>query len=212
MAGSPPQQTERQSLCDALIRVGPDAPTLCKGWTTKDLAVHLVIRERHLLAAPGILLGGPFAGLLRETTSRVGRRPFDTLVTTIRQGPPLWMRPLDRVVNLLEYFVHHEDVRRAGGDTTPRPAAETHQLDEGLWHLLHRTARLAVRSLGPIGLTLQQPDGSTITARPGTPAATIAGAPGEITLYIMGRKDAAHVDLTGPPEAVDAVRTASFGF
>ena len=35
---------------------GPDAPTLCEGWTTRDLAAHLVIRERRLDATPGILV------------------------------------------------------------------------------------------------------------------------------------------------------------
>src|SRR5262249_60545235 len=49
------------ALCDTLERVGPAAPTLCEGWTTADLAAHLVVRERKPLAGPGIVLGGPFA-------------------------------------------------------------------------------------------------------------------------------------------------------
>jgi uncharacterized protein (TIGR03083 family) len=35
---------ERQALCDTLTELGPDAPTLCEGWTTADLAAHLMVR------------------------------------------------------------------------------------------------------------------------------------------------------------------------
>ena len=51
-------QLERGRLCDLLLVVGPDHPTLCEGWTTADLAAHLVIRERKPLAGPGIVAGG----------------------------------------------------------------------------------------------------------------------------------------------------------
>jgi uncharacterized protein (TIGR03083 family) len=37
-------QEERNELCDLMLETGPDAPTLCEGWTTRDLAAHLVIR------------------------------------------------------------------------------------------------------------------------------------------------------------------------
>src|SRR5882762_622635 len=36
---------ERRELCDLFLELGPDAPTLCEGWTTLDLAAHLVLRE-----------------------------------------------------------------------------------------------------------------------------------------------------------------------
>lgn len=69
MGELPVQQVERQGLSDLLLELGPDASTLCAGWDTVDLAVHLVVvRERKPLAAPGILLGGPF------TTSSAPRR------------------------------------------------------------------------------------------------------------------------------------------
>ena len=47
---------EREALCDLLTDLGPEAPTLCAGWRTRDLAAHLVLRERRPDAAPGILL------------------------------------------------------------------------------------------------------------------------------------------------------------
>ena len=52
--GSNVAQTMRRELCDALLTVGPDAPTLCEGWTTRDLATHLIVRETRPDAALGI--------------------------------------------------------------------------------------------------------------------------------------------------------------
>ena len=40
-------QEERLALCALLDKSGPDAPTLCEGWTTGDLAAHLVLREHR---------------------------------------------------------------------------------------------------------------------------------------------------------------------
>ena len=47
-------ESERALFADLLAEVGPDAPTLCGDWTTRDLAAHLVVRERRLDATPGI--------------------------------------------------------------------------------------------------------------------------------------------------------------
>ncbi len=57
---TPPDTTarrERLALCDLFLEVGPDAPTLCGDWTARDLAAHLVMRERRPDGAIGIVLG-----------------------------------------------------------------------------------------------------------------------------------------------------------
>ncbi len=54
-------QQERQGLCDLFVELGPDAPTLCDGWTASDLAAHLVVRERRPDSGPG-LVWPPLAG------------------------------------------------------------------------------------------------------------------------------------------------------
>mgnify|MGYP007089482530 CR=1 FL=1 len=43
------------------------------------------------------------------------------------------------------------------------------------------------------------------------PRLTITGRPGEILLYLMGRKDAAHVELGGDDAAIDAASSAALG-
>ncbi len=54
-------QLERQTLSQLFDQLGPDAPTLCSGWTTLDLAAHLVVRERRPDSGPG-LVWPPMAG------------------------------------------------------------------------------------------------------------------------------------------------------
>jgi uncharacterized protein (TIGR03085 family) len=212
MATLPPYRTERTALCDLFQRLGPDAPTLCEGWTTVDLATHLVVRERKPLAGPGLVLGGPFKAMLDKEMARTkSSHSYEALVALVRSGPPTWMRPLDSVVNLNEFFVHHEDVRRGRGDHTPRPAGDIVEVEEALWRSLRRGAVLIARKVRGAGLDLVRPDGSVVSAKRGTPKATITGRPGEIVLYLMGRRDAAQVELTGPAEAVAAVEAASFG-
>ncbi|MDA8342188.1 MAG: TIGR03085 family metal-binding protein, partial [Actinomycetota bacterium] len=132
-------QQERQALADLLADVGPDAPTLCAGWRTGDLAAHLVVRERRPDAAPGLVVPALAGYLDRVQRSVRDGRSWQALVDTVRTGPPLLLRPLDEPVNTVEYFVHHEDVRRAGGDAEPRVDAD---LDEALWRVLRRSAVL----------------------------------------------------------------------
>ena len=55
---------ERRHLAALLRRVGPDAPTLCEGWVTRDLAVHLIERDsRPDLIAGTVLPKIPVLGV-----------------------------------------------------------------------------------------------------------------------------------------------------
>ncbi len=125
---------EREALCDTLASLGPDAPTLCGGWTTADLAAHLMVREREPVAAAGILLPGPFAKLNHRRMEAAKAGGYERIIRWLRGGPyGLWrLRPMV-AVNVLEYFVHHEDARRANG-LEPRPADP--DLDRALWRML----------------------------------------------------------------------------
>jgi uncharacterized protein (TIGR03085 family) len=185
---------------------------LCQGWTTTDLATHLVVRERKPVAALGLVLPGPFSAALARTMERTSAATsYDRLVALVRSGPPALLRPFDAAMNLSEYFIHHEDVRRGGGDTTPRPEADIAAVEEALWRSLGRGSRLLTRSLGSTGLDLVHRDGRVAHARQGDPTATLTGRPGEIALYLSGRETAAHVELGGPPDAVSALSDARFG-
>jgi uncharacterized protein (TIGR03085 family) len=212
-------RVERLALCDLLDRKGPDAPTLCQGWTTGDLAAHLVLREHRPDAAAGVL-GGPLAGHTARVQQRIRERtPFPDLVRTIRSGPPLLsfmsLPGMDERANAVEYFVHHEDVRRAAPGWAPRQLSR--EESDMLWQRL-RMARFMLRK-APVGVELARDDVATddaagtgrpgghrhpyrITAKNATPAVTVIGSPAELTLWVMGRTAAARVRFDGTEAAV----------
>lgn len=198
-------QEERAALAALLEEAGPDAPTLCEGWQTRDLAAHLVLRERRPDAAVGVL-GGPLAGYTARVQRQfLARYTYPELVALFRGGPPA-LSPFaipgaDEAGNTVEYFVHHEDVRRAAGEWEPRPAPAG--LEEALWKRL-KGARLFLRS-APTGVVLAREREGTldvIVARDASPSVTVTGPPAELTLWSMGRASAARVTLDGPAEAV----------
>lgn len=203
---------ERAQLCDVFDELGPDAPTLLGPWTTRDLAAHLVLRERDYFAGPGLVLPGAWARFAERRRTALAQGDFAGLVATIRSGPPPgffrigWVR---RVANLNEFFVHHEDVRRANGRG---PRANEPAMDEALWRNVGRAPWWLARRLRGAGLELEWAGTArTVRARRGEPAARIAGPPGELLLYLFGRQGAAQVEVSGPAEAVEAVRRAPLG-
>jgi len=210
-----PDAVERSELCDLLDELGPDAPTLLVPWTTRDLVAHLVLRERDPLAAPGLVLGGAWGRFAERRRRLRSRTDYAGMVATVRSGPPPgffrigWVR---RVPNLNELFVHHEDVRRANGRPA-RPSAP--ELDAALWHNLGIGTWLLTRQLREAGLDLEWAGTGQVRrvrrARRGTPTVHLVGRPGELMLYLFGRKAVAEVERRGPAGAVEAVERAPFG-
>ncbi|MCH2426753.1 MAG: TIGR03085 family metal-binding protein [Acidimicrobiales bacterium] len=204
-------QAERAALCDLLLEVGPDAPTLCAGWTTTDLAAHLMVRDRRPDVGPGLILSGPFARHTARVTRRAAERvPFEHLVTRIRSGPPWPIRLVDGPVNLVEYFVHLEDVRRAVDGWAPRSGLD--DLQDALWPFQKSGTKLRTRRVQDVGLSIARPGGQPVAVRSGSRQVTATGDPGELALFFFGRRDRSRVDLTGDPDGVSEVRTAPIGF
>jgi uncharacterized protein (TIGR03085 family) len=198
-------QQERQTLCDVFVERGPDAPTLCEGWSTADLAAHLVVRERRPDSGPG-LVWPPLAGYTDKVRTAVrDRTPFEKLVETVRRGPPLLLRPFDGPMNTVEFFIHVEDVRRAQDGWEPRPISP--ELADALW------ARV-----GPGGMAKKVPATIVITS-PGRaekvhgtgPRLTVAGDPGELTMFGSGRQGAAKVEISGDAALAAQLRAAPLG-
>jgi len=198
---------ERAALCDTLERLGPDAPTLCEGWTTADLAAHLVVRERNPLAGPGIVFGGPFASYTASAMEKEKAKGYEVLLATLRGGPPGYMKSTMAALNVNENWVHHEDARRANGDA-PRP--EDPDTAAVLAGVVRRTAKFGTRRIKPCGLALELPD-EMIIVRAGHPTAVMHGAIGECVLYLAGRRGAAVVTLEGDPDAIQTLQTAKLG-
>jgi uncharacterized protein (TIGR03085 family) len=199
---------ERARLADALEAADPGAPTLCAGWTARDLAAHVVVRERRPDTTPGLMLR-PFAGWTDHVRRRYAARPYPELIELIRTGPPLTspfaLPGADAASNLTEFFVHCEDVRRGAGRVAPAQLAPGVQ-DE-LWRRLVRQSRLIFRRVRA-GVVLATPDGREHVATGRQPAVRIVGEPGELLLVGLGRGAAAVVRREGPPEALTALASA----
>ncbi len=198
-------QQERNTLCDLFVQSGPDAPTLCKGWLTADLAAHLVVRERRPDSGPG-LVWPPLAGYTDRVRRAVrDRTPWEKLVENVRNGPPLLLRPFDGPMNTVEYFIHVEDVRRAREGWKPRPISP--ELADALW-----------QHVGPGGMA-KKVDATIVITSPGREdkeggtgaRLTLDGDPGELTMFGAGRQGAATVEISGDPALAAQLRRVSLG-
>jgi uncharacterized protein (TIGR03085 family) len=191
----PVSQSERAALADLLEQLGPDQPTCCEGWTTRDLATHLVVRDRRPDAVPGVVLGGPFASWTQRVYDRTRTaRAYGELVAELRSGPPRWLPTawpaLDKVFNTAEMVVHHEDVRRAQPGWTVRELSREDQ--DAVWTA---TAFYARRAAGRRGVVLRRSDAPGVERRVGASGRVVVGEPMELLLWAAGRRDVARVTV-----------------
>lgn len=197
---------ERLALAELLRKVGPDAPTLCEGWTTRDLAAHLLARERRPDSAIGLLVR-PLAGYTERVLRGYAERDFDELVSDLTR-PPWWSlvsNPLtDELVNSVELFVHHEDVRRAQPEWQPRELPG--QMEAMLWRRVGMLAGMRLRGL-PNRVTLVAPSYGERSGGNGTQV-HLTGAPGELLLFLTGRQRATRLTADGPQNDIDALYEA----
>jgi uncharacterized protein (TIGR03085 family) len=201
---------ERHALVATMTAVGPDAPTLCGDWTTRDLAAHLVVRERRLDASPGIVIK-PLAPHTEKIRAQYATRPYAGLLEQVRTGPPLWspLKLVDAKANLAEMFVHHEDVRRSGSAWEPRDLGP--KWDAALWSLARQLGRMVFRRAS-CTVVLDAGEGRTVTPRraSGAGEVVLTGTPAELLLYVFGR-DAVHVGFDGPESSIAAVKALPRG-
>lgn len=201
---------ERAAICDEFDRAGPDRPTLCGGWTTRDLLAHLLVRERRPWASAGIAVPA-LAPITERSMASYAQQPWPTMVDELRSGAPIWspfrIGAIDALVNGAELFVHHEDVRRGTPGWESRPP--DHERDTQLWALLLRMGRMLYRS-SPVGIVVRLPSGEQHVLRTGPGVVTIVGEPAELVLHAFGR-DAVRVEIEGSAADVAALSGTSRG-
>ncbi len=203
-------RTQRAALADELLRLGPDEPTLCEGWRTRDMAAHVVLRDRRPDAALGIMLR-PLAGYTSRVQAGLAAKPFEDLVELMRRPPahsPARIDRVDRLINTQEFFIHLEDVRRAQPGWEPRPLPRP--LGTVLWDRARPVVRFALRRF-PATVVLEAPGYGEVRAGSGGPELRGVGDPGELSLFLSGRQRAARVALTGPEELAEQLRAKHLG-
>ncbi|MGH3645966.1 MAG: TIGR03085 family metal-binding protein [Micromonosporaceae bacterium] len=204
-------QTERAELAALMGQLGPDAPTLCGDWTAADLAAHLVVRDRRPDSGPGLLV--PALASWTESVRRSALRSdsYHELVDKVAHPP--WWSPISNPVlheaaNLMEYFIHHEDVRRAQPDWQPRELPA--EMQRHLWQRIGVLKTMLRKT--PATVTLAAPPyGETTAGRGGDAQVRITGAPSELMLFCSGRQQIAKVEVEGPDPIVEKLRAANFG-
>lgn len=203
-------RAERHQLCDLALQVGPSAPTLCGDWDVKDLVAHLVVRERSPLGAPGIVVP-KLEHLTDRAMHKAARRDLGTLVDQLRAARSLLALPvMDQLVNTVEFFVHHEDIRRAQHGWRPRALDD--RTNDALWRAISVGGRALVRPAG-VPVTLRRSDtGDTVELRRGSDPVVLTGPVSELVLFLYGRRQTAGLEFTGPEESVRRLREASLGF
>jgi uncharacterized protein (TIGR03085 family) len=156
-----------------------------------------------------VVAGGPFASYTDRVMDSVLRvHTFDHVLARVAAGPPMMWRPLDEQVNHVEFFVHHEDVRRVNGDG-PRDLPS--EQEAAIWNRLRRSLRLSLRRVRGVQVEVVAGNGGRAVVGGKGPTARITGPVGDLLLYTFNRKDIAQVELTGDPEAIAALRAARLG-
>lgn len=207
----PLARSHRLALCESALQTGPDAPTLCPPWPVSGLVAHLIVRESRPDATVLSLLP-PTAGrgdrIRADLASSV---PFEQLVRRLADGPPVWapsrLGPIAEVADLLEFVIHHEDIRRAQPGWRAVPVDD--ESTRAVWSQVRRAARLFTRRC-PVGVVLVAPGhGRAAVKSPparGTGLGTVVltGTPVELALHVSGRTTVADVQVDGDTDTVRA--------
>lgn len=209
-------EPSREVLAETLLAAGPGADTLCDGWRTQDLAAHLYLREHN----PRVGLGMVFKPWKKATDKAIAKlaaasstpETFAALVEQFRAGPsklsPFALKAVDHSANLIEFFIHTEDIRRASDRWAPRTLDAAYS--EALWADLVKRAAILYRSVD-LGIVLVNPEGPRHVAKRAPVSVAIIGDPGELLMHANGRTSHALVSFEGQPDAVALLRTADVG-
>ena len=145
------------------------------------------------------------------------RHSYAELVQLVRSGPPRLspyrLPGAEAAANTIEFFVHHEDVRRAQSGSAPRTLEP--RLEDVLWAQLNRRAGMMTRR-SPVGVVFRRDTGEEVDCRARrqanpTQTVTVVGRPSELVLYAAGRQRVSRVDQFGDEDAIAAASTASLG-
>jgi len=139
--------------------------------------------------------------------ARTRERPYSEIVGALRRGAPLRTPVLGEAVDLHEFFVHHEDVRRAVDDAQPR--ALDPSLEAALWRLVPLLARFLTRRVKGIGITLIASDHQRRRVRKGARELHVHGRASELFLWLYGRP--ADVWVIGNNETLKRLESVRLG-
>lgn len=182
-------------MANLLTKLTPQqwrAKSLCKGWSIEDVAAHIIVRE-GLIGPIGIVI--PKLHKLHDNrVKKLETKGHKAIIKELKKYP--WYMPA--AVNIAEYYIHCEDMLR-GELKMIRPAPDKEE-SQILWKALQGLVKIRkdlVADLGSVQIENTQ-TGAVITLenKHSEEDTIIAGLPGELLLFVYGRRDAAKVKIT----------------
>ncbi|MCW0213964.1 MAG: maleylpyruvate isomerase family mycothiol-dependent enzyme [Pseudonocardia sp.] len=193
--------TQRRALAELLDGLsGPEweAPSLCQGWRTRDVAAHLALTPRspnafRILIA-GVRTGGDFNALNRDLAIAHASRPDADLVRELRSDADSRRKPaittLDNLV--MDTLVHIQDIAVPLGRTVPMPPDGVRAALDRVWRMgWPFWARRRFRATRVLATDIDW------TANDGASDTEIRGPADALLLLLTGRTAAAGPRLTG---------------
>jgi len=198
---------ERSAICQTLRKLGPDQPTLCQGWSTKDLLVHLIVRENRPDAAVGLFI--PFLSSYTDSVSKkYSEKSFEDLIMIFENGPkspsPFSLPKVDELANTFEFLVHHEDILRAQDNYQPRKLSEEDA--KFVWSRFTKSAVFFMRKI-KVGVVAKTDQG-IYTLKRGNDVVTISGNLIDLVMFAFGRKNTTEINFEGNPTAVEKLKNS----
>jgi uncharacterized protein (TIGR03083 family) len=173
-------------------------PSLCDGWTVRQVAAHLALQNTTWSAMPRAVLDlvrhGGLNGAIHAMACRHAELPVEVIVGEIRGRIGVW-RPLPTVTfreTAIDYLVHGQDISVPLGRALPMPPELAVVAADRLWscsRMFHARKKLA-------GYRLVAGDAPWAAGR----GEEVRGPIGALLLLLTGRR-AALPQLSGPGAA-----------
>jgi uncharacterized protein (TIGR03083 family) len=170
-------------------------PSLCEGWTVRQVAAHLALQNTTWpampRAVPDLVRHGGMNGAIHAMACRHAELPVEVLVGEIRDRIGVW-RPLPTVTfreTAIDYLVHGQDIAVPLGRTLPMPPGLAVVAADRVWsrsRMFHARTKLA-------GYRLVAGDAPWAAGQ----GQEVSGPIGALLLLLTGRP-AALPQLSGP--------------
>lgn len=187
---------ERRRLADLMDGFGEAewrTPSLCAGWTVREVAAHLTLAHTGLFSATGsaIRAGGSFDRMIRDTAIRQARLPVEEFPRRLRAmvGSRRTAPFCTEIQPLIDVLCHAQDITRPLGRPHPVPADGAVAAADGIWNASFPfRARRRLRGFELVA--------SDVPWRVGD-GVRVQGPISALLLLVSGRP-AALTDITGP--------------
>ena len=178
-------------------------PSLCEGWTVRQVAAHVALQNTSWSAMPRgvveIIKAGGMNGGIHAIARRHAQLPTERIIAEIRERIGVW-RPLPTVSyreSAIDYLIHLQDIAIPLGRQVPMPVDVAAVAAERVWsssRMFHARRRFA-------GYRLVATDSGWAVGQ----GREVTGPISAILLLLTGRR-AGLQDLTGP--GAEALRAA----